>query len=490
MKKFMKYFYIAFFSGLLFLVSCNPNTDDNNTTPGAGSADFTSYVAVGNSLTAGYADGALYTSGQKFGWANILSQQLKPVGMTTRFSIPLMPTEDGVGVSEGSTGIPVLRTKLVLGYTTDCLGNKSVGPVPANPNASQAELYFYLTTSVAQMGPYHNLGMPGIRVTDLFKTTLATTNPFFTRIAYHKTDTLETYAAKVKPTFFSLWIGNNDVLGYAASGGVSSITPMNGAVGVGFKASIDAEVKYLAGLTGEGVIADIPDITSVPYFNTIPYNAIVLSNQTQADQLNAAYTSYNNTMAALGLPYRIKFKVGANPMVIADKDMPLPDSLSFLKIRQIKSDELVILEMPVDSLKCAGWGTQKPVPNEYILTEKEIKTVTDATNAFNALMAGLAKQYNLAFVDFNSIMEEIDKNGGVTEDGIKFTTKYITGNLFGLDGIHLAPRGNALVANYFIDAINKTYGSKIAKVNVSNYPALKMPNGSTKITNLHRVTLY
>ena len=476
MKKFVKYFYIFFFTGLLFLASCNPNTDDNNTTPGAGSADFTSYVAVGNSLTAGYADGALYTSGQKYGWANILSQQLKAVGMTTRFSIPLMPTEDGVGVSENSKGTPVLRTKFILGYSTDCLGEKSLGPVPSDPNAPQSMLYFYLITSVAQAGPYHNLGIAGIRVTDLFKTNLAVTNPFFTRIAYHATDTLETYAAKVKPTFFSLWIGNNDVLGYAASGGTGTITPMDGVAGVGFKASLQAEVKYLAGLTTEGVIADIPDITSVPYFNTIPYNAIVLKDTMQVRLLNDAYAPYNKAMAAMGVSYRISFKLGPNPMVIADKDMELPVNNPGLKIRQMKSDELVILEMPLDSLKCAGWGTQKPVPDEYILTESEIKTVQDATSAFNSLMKDEAEQYNLAFVDFNAIMKSIDKDGGVTEDGIKFTTEYITGNLFGLDGIHLAPRGNALVTNYFIDAINKKYGSKIAKVNVSNYPALKMPS--------------
>lgn len=476
MKNLIKYFYMAFFVGLLILASCNPDTNNDNSTPGAGSANFTSYVAVGNSLTAGYADGALYTSGQKMGWANILSQQLITVGMTSRFSMPLMPTEDGVGASEGSTGVPVLRTKLVLGYSTDCLGNKSLGPVSASPNASQAELYFYLFTSVAQQGPFHNLGIPGIRVTDLFKTNLAQTNPFFTRIAYHTTDTLETYAAKVHPTFFSLWIGNNDVLGYAASGGVSKITPMDGAAGVGFKASIDAEVKYLTGLTGEGVIADIPDITSIPYFNTIPYNAIVLSSQTQADQLNAAYARYNAAMVQMGLPYKIHFQVGPNPMVISDQEMPLPDSLSYLKIRQMKSDELVILEMPTDSLKCGGWGTQKPVSNQYILTESEIKTVSQATDAFNSIMSDLAKQYNLAFIDFNSIMKDIDKNGGITQDGIKFTTKYITGNLFGLDGVHLTPQGNALVANYFIDAINKQYGSQIPKVNVSEYPAIKMPN--------------
>jgi len=310
----------------------------------------------------------------------------------------------------------------------------------------------------------------------LFNSNLAKTNPFFTRIADNATDKLETYAAKVKPTFFSLWIGNNDVLGYAASGGVGeAITPMDGALGVGFKASMEAEVKYLTSIAGGGVIADIPDITSVPYFNTIPYNAIVLTKQAQADQLNAAYTPYNNAMKAMGLPYRISFKVGPNPMIISDPTMPLPDTLSYLKMRQMKSDELVVLEMPTDSLKCAGWGTQKPVPDQYILTESEIQNVKSATDNYNALMRSLAEQYNLAFVDFNAIMKSIDKDG-VTEDGIHFTTKYITGKLFSLDGIHLTPQGNALVANYFIDAINKKYGSQIPKATVSDFPAIKMPN--------------
>ncbi len=479
MNKWIKYLSVPVLAAFLFLASCTTNSD-NNPQPGPSGVDFTSYVAVGNSLTAGYANGALYISGQKYGWANDLAKQLRAVGGNGTFRIPLMPTEEGVGMSESSKGTPVLRTKLVLGQTTDCLGNTSIGPVPADPNASQAMLYFYLTADVSAMGPYNNLGVPGIRVTDLFNPNLALSNPFFGRMAYSVKDILQTYAAKVHPTFFTLWIGNNDVLGYAASGGTGVITPMDGAAGKGFKASMEAEVKYLTSLTTGGIIADIPDITSVPYFNTIPYNAIPLT-QTQADQLNAAYAKYNAVMAQLGLPYKISFQAGQNPMVIADKDMPLPDSLSFLKIRQMKKDELVILETPVDSIKCAGWGSVKPIPDQYILTEKEIQTVKTATDNFNAVMKNLADQYNLAFVDFNAIMKDIDKNG-LTMNGIKFTTKYITGNLFSLDGIHLTPQGNAAVANYFIKAINQKYGTKIPEVDVSTFPGIKMPKGKSEFT--------
>jgi hypothetical protein len=168
--------------------------------------------------------------------------------------------------------------------------------------------------------------------------------------------------------------------------------------------------------------------------------------------------------------------------------MPVPANLSQLKIRQIKSDELVTLELPTDSLKCAGWGTQKPVPDQYILTASEIQNVKNATNSYNALMLDLAKQYNLAFVDFNTIMKNIDMNG-ITEDGIHFTTKFITGKLFSLDGIHLTPQGNALVANYFIDAINKKYGSQIPKANVSKFPSIKIPNKPAKEIGFVRVRL-
>jgi hypothetical protein len=52
------------------------------------------------------------------------------------------------------------------------------------------------------------------------------------------------YAMSQKPTFFSLWIGNNDVLGFATGGdGTDPITPSAG--GVGFDATYDLLVNTL-----------------------------------------------------------------------------------------------------------------------------------------------------------------------------------------------------------------------------------------------------
>ncbi|MGB0391681.1 MAG: G-D-S-L family lipolytic protein, partial [Salibacteraceae bacterium] len=58
----------------LAIVSCKPEFDE--VTISGGTADFSNYVAIGNSLTAGYADNALYTSGQENSYPMILSTQM------------------------------------------------------------------------------------------------------------------------------------------------------------------------------------------------------------------------------------------------------------------------------------------------------------------------------------------------------------------------------------------------------------------------------
>jgi len=459
----MKAKYIFYVAILAFMASCKPEI--NNFEPNSGSADFTSYVAVGNSLTAGYADGALYKSGQETGWANILAQQLKTVGMQGTFKIPLMPDDMGVGISGG---VPV--TKRVLGYSTDCLGNTSLAPVLANPNADPSELLTKLITSVADQGPFNNIGVPGIKVGHLLYPGLGLLNPYYGRFAENPfSDVLIDEADKVNPTFFSLWVGNNDVLGYSASGGTGD-TITNPVL---FEMAYKAVIAHLTAIANQGVVANIPDVTSIPFFTTVPYNAIKLTTD-QADALNQAYSPYNTVMEGAGLPYRINWKKGENPMVIWDKDMPLPEIFSQYKFRQIKEGELITMVIPQDSLKCAKWGTVKPVPDHYVLTENEISKVREATTAYNNTIKSMADHYGLAYVDMAAYMDKLSTEG-LTVDGVTFTGEYVTGNSFSTDGVHLSPQGNALIANLFIKAINEKYGANIPEVAVSQYPALQLP---------------
>ena len=49
-------------------------------------------------------------------------------------------------------------------------------------------------------------------------------NPYYGRFATNpQTDKIIDEPAKVNPTFFQFWLGGNDILGYATSGGLDSM---------------------------------------------------------------------------------------------------------------------------------------------------------------------------------------------------------------------------------------------------------------------------
>lgn len=450
------------------LWSCQPEI--NEFEPSKGNADFTTYMTAGNSLTAGYADNALYKSGQENSFSKMLAEQMEYVGRKGSFNIPYINTEDGVGASNG-----VLFTKLKMGLAQDCLGNTSLGPVRANPNATQQELAILLGTSVASQGPFHNIGVPGAKVTHLLAPGYATLNPFYGRFASAAGNAVIDEIANVKPTFFTLWIGNNDVLTYAIAGGeADQITPLEGGPGFGFAASLEAILMTFKATATSGAIANIPDITDIPFFTTVPHNPIALKEPAQVDQLNAAYAPYNAAMEQFGLKYRINFALGANPMVIHDPTIPMPPGYEALQIRQIKANELVLLSIPQDSLKCALWGSAKPVPENFVLDSTEIADITNAIAGYNQTIKSAADRYELAYVDMNEVLKQ-GSSGGIVMDGVSFTNTFVTGNAFSTDGVHLTPQGNALAANTFIDAINKKYNANIPKVNVAQYNAVVLP---------------
>ncbi|MDH5355799.1 MAG: G-D-S-L family lipolytic protein, partial [Gammaproteobacteria bacterium] len=92
MKYSIKHVFYALTTAAL-LTGCDAEFD--NPVGGAGSyssgtADFSNFVAIGDSLTAGYADGALYRHGQENSYGAILAQQFALVGGGA-FSQPLMP---------------------------------------------------------------------------------------------------------------------------------------------------------------------------------------------------------------------------------------------------------------------------------------------------------------------------------------------------------------------------------------------------------------
>jgi len=447
-KNISRNVFIASFLSLVFF-ACKPHVDVPAITKG--NLDLTNYVAIGNSISAGYADNALYHGGQDVSFPNLVAQQLKLAG-AGNFKQPYVDASSvGIGVNQNA--------RYALAPSTDCLGAISLAPVAI---ANEGDFNIF-TTSVAAQGPFNNMAVPGAKtVTTIYPgygnpaNGPGNFNPFFTRMTTNPASaSILSDAATQNPSFFTLSIGNDDVYTYALAGGAfDAITPSAGPAGVGFDASVDVIAGTLLANGAKGVIANIPGLSSIPYFTTIPYNGLVIDQPT-ADALTAAYS-------ALG----ITFQAGPNGFIIEDASAPGG-------LRQIQAGEMVLLSTPQDSLKCGGWGSMKPIPNQFVLTATEISDVNAAVSAYNIKLKAVADANGLAFVDVNTFMNTVKT--GIIYNGVGINGAFVAGGAFSLDGVHLTPLGNALMANAFIKAINSKYGSTIPQVDATRYKGVAFP---------------
>ena len=471
---------------LVFAVGCEPEFDDVDFNKG--SADFSKTVSLGNSLTAGYQSNALSREGQENSIPEILAKQFALVG-GGEFKTPLLTGEAGTrgaGVDQGLFLQGQLLPALGLVSSTNCLGVTAAGPgLNGTPYAvnlagaldptgnSDASGFFNIDKTQGEY--YNNVGVSGARLIHLNFPGYATANPYFGRFALGNNQTMLNYAMNVDASFFTLFIGNNDVLGYATSGGdeggdaitdVATFTAL-------YAQTVDSLMKNGA----KGAVSNIPSITSIPYFNTVPGNIIPVSG-TDVVLINLVYSQYNAGLdqvvsqnpgfAAEAERRKIRFIDGANYMVIADASLTDLTGSNLPSIRQIKPGELVTLTIPQDSIRCAGWGSQKPVPGQYTILSHEIDKINAAVNGYNSAIKNIADAKGLAYVDANSKLKEVQS--GLKFNGYNFTTEFVAGGAFSLDGVHPTTRGYVIIANTFIEAINKAYNANIPLANVNDYP--------------------
>lgn len=426
----------------------------------AGSADFSKFVSVGNSLTAGFMDNALFRAGQERSFPSLLAQQFSLVGGGA-FTQPLMNDNIG-GLLFGGVPNPQFGPRLFIDPMTT-----AIAPVNGIP-----------TTDVfaPANGPYNNVGVPGAKSFHLLfdgygnpaNLPVGLANPYFIRMASSPTATMLGDAMAQQPTFFSLWIGNNDVLGYATSGGDGSnpITPSDGPPGIGFDQTYGAIIATLTSGGAQGVVANIPDVTSLPHFTTVPYNPVPLDAAT-AGALNAGYAIYNGGLqfalanslitAEEAAARTIVFEESeSNTMVLIDETLTDLSGFGIPSYRQSTSADLFVL--PLSSLIPQGYGTQIPLEDRWVLLPSEQLEIKVATGAFNAVIASSAQSAGLAFVDANSFLNELAESG-LSFGNYVLTADLVLGGVFSLDGVHPNSRGYSIGANAFLRAIDATYGS-------------------------------
>jgi hypothetical protein len=444
----------------------------------AGSANFTKFVALGNSLTAGFSDNALFIEGQKGSYTNILAQQFAKVG-GGEYKIPFMADNVGGLLPTALGQFP----RLVF----NGVGPVSIGQSPYNQVST--------TTLTPLTGGFDNMGVPGAKSFHLLSTSYGNpaglgtfANPYFVRFASNTSASILGDALTRNHTFFSLWIGNNDVLSYATSGGtgVNQLGNLNPAT-YGSNDITDPNVfasvysTLLDGTNGltkngaKGVVANIPYVSSIPFFTTVAYNAATLP-LANATALNTAYNAYNIGIAGAPISAEekakrtITFVEGKNALVIID------EALSNLgptvpKMRMATSKDLILLSSGGVSAQvhiAAGNGITSPLADNWVLTEAENLEIKTAVDAYNATIETLATSKGLAFFDAKKLMSQVATTG-VSSNGYTVRSTYVTGGGFSMDGVHPSPRGYALIANAFMDAINKKYGSNLKPVDISKY---------------------
>ncbi|WP_194767271.1 SGNH/GDSL hydrolase family protein [Tamlana sp. I1] len=487
--------YIGLFIALIGFTACN-NPDDivtpDDPTPlpelTAGSLDFTNYVAVGASLTAGYSDNGLFIAGQENSFPNMLASQFQKIGGGD-FLQPLVKDNTG-GILVGGT--PVSGYRLTF--------NSNIpGPQPLNEFLEGIGKPVPPITTEAGVNigsDFNNFGIPGSKSFHLIAPGYAGANPYYARIASAPTATVIDDAVAQKPTFFTLSeIGANDVLGYALSGGDGS----NPITDVGtFNTALSVLVDKLTANEAKGAISNVPNVTSISHFTTVAHNPVPLDAATAA-YLNSmnAYGAYNagivqayaylvaNTpltqeMADAEIAQRtITFTAAPNnSLVILDEDLRDLTMLNpaLVNLRQTTSDDLILLTASSEIPK--GVGVSTPMGDKFVLTPEEQNEISDATMAYNTTIETIAKSKGLALVDLNGVLEQASTQG-IKFDDFYLNTDLVFGGLVSLDGVHLTARGYALMANTFLTALDATYGSNFEAsgnlMKAADYPIAYSP---------------
>jgi len=352
---------------------------------------FSVYVSVGDSLAAGFSSGSLVETHQRNSVPALIARQAALTG----FEQPL--------VSE--PGIP---PELAL-----------VRLVPAAIIAPKADVPG-LPLNLALPRPYNNLAVPSATVSDA----LVRQTGGYHDLVLRGLGSQVAQAAALRPTFVTLWIGNNDVLGAAVRGraidGVT-LTPLPA-----FRSAYEQVVAALKGTGAFVVAANVPDVTAIPFVTTV--RPFVTDPVTGAPVL-----ANGQTIPLLG------------------PTGPLPSG-SFVTLA---ASTFLVQGIGIPA---AQGGTGLPLPDEVVLDPAEVLAIRDRVNAFNQAIREICQAASVPVLDVHALLEELATRGRDV-GGVTLNSAFLTGGVFSYDGVHLTDLGYALLANEWIAVINASGGT-------------------------------
>lgn len=378
--------------------------------PTMAQVDFTNYVALGDSMTAGFASASMMDWYQDRSYPAVLAQQ---AGAAV-FEQPYI-SEPGIG--------PIFE--LV-----------SLAPVPVILPVS---LLPGLPTNATYPGIYNNLGIPTATLYDMIFQTGDINNllqgnfdtVFFDIVLRNGINTALEQAIGLQPTFMTVWIGSNDALGAVMAG-----TPIDGVTMTpveSFTLLYNNAIGALATTTSADIVLiNVPYPTAIPFVTSLdPYVDIPGLGRWYLMADTGQLTDDDFLTLGAGALIALGYGLPLGP--------PLPDNLNIF--------------------------TGEP---GVVLRAAEVEMINAQIDGFNAAIDQTASTFGFPVFDANALLAGISSGEFVpTYGGATLSNDFLLGGIFSYDGIHPQRIGYALVADELIQFINAEYGDSIPRVNMA-----------------------
>jgi lysophospholipase L1-like esterase len=378
--------------------------------PYAGGALFQRYVAMGNSLTAGFQSGGINDSTQKQGYAVRVA-----AAMGSAFYRP----------SLNAPGCPPPIDSL---FTASGVPHR-LGGAAAPPCSFRA----------APSPPYiSNVAVPGATSFDPFHSGPTPTANALTLLILGGRSQVQA-VADAQATFVSLWIGNNDVLGAATdtgnAGNPALVTPV-----ATFQARYDSLLTALNGVATikGGILIGVADVAAIPY---LTYGVVYFLAKSQ-NQLPPAMTVLANcaprSLGGIGDTILVPFQYG------------------FGLIGRARAGV-------ADTLDCS---------NDHNIEPGELANIHATVAAYNAAISQRAATRTWAYFDPNPALAALRADTSMVRPfpatsilNCSDSTKGSPfGRAFSCDGVHPSAVAHRLVAQFLVQTINAKYSSAIPAV--------------------------
>jgi lysophospholipase L1-like esterase len=409
------------------LAGCSKIKPINAPALNTGWADFRVVAAMGTSISAGYQSGGLVDRHQTRSYVSLFARQVgaRPLDL---------PLVNGNGIP------PLLHLRRLQSPTIiDTVGYSTYGQ-PYNTLLPTA---------------YHNMGIPGAILADALDSSLVApqgpprSNGYFAFIKRVPVPIVRQIATMLSPapTFVIVEYGVNEILGPATRGS-SNTAPFSATLMASlFNQTLDTLTTRLPGVTG--AILNVPDITSIPFFTTLPPVLLDATGAVVRDSIGRPRMLLGPGNAPLGANDLVLLK--ASTLVAAGYGYPL-GTTSYLS------------------------GTPRPgtgigLADTMVLSSTEALALQGEVRKFNTVIDTVARRRRFAVVDLNGLLRRVSTTG-IALKGITYTSKFVTGGLFSLDGVHPNDLGHALICNQLIDAVNAKFAANIVHLEASQYATL------------------